>query len=57
MNQPKTKNAGKTQGERFIEAAKEIGADECEQAFKRVLRKIATAPVEKPKKGSRPPKR
>jgi len=57
MAQPKKTDDGKTQGQRFIEAAQEIGTDDSKDAFRSALRTIATAPVEKPKKGSRPPKR
>jgi hypothetical protein len=57
MKQPKTKDDGKTQRERFIEAAHEIGTDDSAETFRKALRTVATAPVEKPKKGSRPPKR
>jgi hypothetical protein len=37
---PKTKQSSKSQSERFIETAREIGADESEGRFKSVLHKI-----------------
>jgi len=41
---------GKTQHERFIETARELGCDEDEAAFDEKLRRIATAkPKPKPK--------
>ena len=44
---------GKTQHQRFVEAARKLGTDEDPEAFRRIVRKIATAPVTKPKKGAR----
>ena len=44
---------GKTQYQRFVEQARELGASESEAIFNRALRKVATAPVKKAKKGSR----
>ena len=44
---------GKTQRQRFIEAAREAGASEDADAFRRIVRKVATAPVSKPKKAAR----
>lgn len=52
----KTADKGKTQRQRFMEAAREVGADQDEGAFRRTLRKVATAPVTKPKKASKKPK-
>lgn len=46
-------NDGKTQRQRFIESARELGTDESEDAFRRIMRKVATAPIGKPKKASR----
>jgi hypothetical protein len=43
----------KTQRQKFLDAAKEHGASEDEDAFRRAVRKVATAPVEKPKKGEK----
>jgi hypothetical protein len=42
----------KSQSEKFIEKAKELGADESEEAFEAALKKIlpATKPTENPKK-------
>ena len=43
----------KTQHEKFVELAREVGADESEDAFARKLRKIAKpAPKPSKKKGS-----
>ena len=50
MPQRKVTDEGKTQRQRFIEAAKELGADDNQQSFRSAIRKIATAPVTKPKK-------
>lgn len=46
---------GKTQRQRFIEAARAAGADD-ESAFDRALKKIAKAPAQKPKKAASKPK-
>jgi hypothetical protein len=43
----------RTQRQKFIDMALEHGASEDADAFKRALRKVATAPVTKPKKASR----
>jgi hypothetical protein len=43
----------RTQRQKFIDAARKHGASESEDAFRRALRKVATAPVTKPKKASR----
>jgi hypothetical protein len=40
----KAKTGSKTQRERFIEAARELGLPEDEEAFDRALKKIASAP-------------
>ena len=53
MAKAKTADDGKTQHQRFVEKAREIGASESEEVFKRVLRKVATAPVAKAKKAAR----
>ena len=42
-----------TQRQRFIEAAKELGADDNEQSFRSAIRKIATASVAKAKKNAK----
>jgi hypothetical protein len=55
----KTKPAeedARTQRQKFIEAAREIGAAENKDTFRRNVRKVVTAPVGKPKKASRKPK-
>lgn len=44
---------GKTQRQRFIEAAREHGASEDAGVFRTLVRGVATAPVKKPKKASR----
>jgi hypothetical protein len=49
MAQRKTADDGKTQRQRFIEAARELGADRETDAVKRVVRAMAN----KPKKASR----
>jgi hypothetical protein len=38
------KKPAATQREKFIEAARELGTDDSEAAFDRVLRKVASAP-------------
>lgn len=48
---------GKTQRQRFIEAAREHGADGDAESFRRALRRIATAPGAKAKKAAKKPKR
>ena len=40
----------RTQRQKFIDAAREHGADGTENAFRQSVRKIATAPMAKPKK-------
>ena len=44
MAQRKTADKDKTQRQRFIEAARKLGADESEGAFDRALGKVASAP-------------
>lgn len=46
----------RSQRQKFIDAARELGADGDEDAFRKVVRKVATAPVAKAKKASRKPK-
>lgn len=43
----------RSQRQKFIDAAKEHGADGDEDTFRRVVKQVATAHVEKPKKGSK----
>lgn len=56
MARDKANKNGKTQSQRFIEAARELGADGNEDAFRRAVRKVASAPSQKPKKAARKPK-
>lgn len=54
MSQRKaTTDTGKSQRQKFIEAARAQGADGSEDAFRSALRKIATAPVAKAKKAGK----
>ena len=58
MAQRKTTTAdGKTQRQRFVEAARDVGADKDEAAFRRALRKVAIAPGMKAKKAAKKSKR
>ena len=43
----------RTQRQKFIDAAREHGADADQDALRSIVRKIATAPVKKPKKASK----
>lgn len=58
MPQRKTKPAdeGKTQREKFIDAAREHGADGDEETFRRAVHRVAKAPARTPKKAARKPK-
>ncbi len=56
MAKAKATDAGKTQRQKFIDAARELGADSDEDTFRRAVRKIATAPVSKAKKSAAKPK-
>jgi hypothetical protein len=47
----------RTQRQKFIDAARELGTDESEDAFRRVVRKIASVPGPKVKKAAKKPKR
>jgi hypothetical protein len=48
MAKPKTKEIDtRTQRQKFIDAAREHGADGDEDTFRKTLRKVATAPVSK----------
>jgi hypothetical protein len=52
----KTKTVEKdtrTQRQKFVDAAKEFGASESADMFRRAVRQVATAPVAKPKKAAR----
>ena len=55
QRKPKPAEDGKTQRQRFIEAARELGADGDEETFRRAVRKVASAPPRKPKKAARKP--
>ncbi len=46
----KPKRAKKMQHDKFVELAREVGADESEQAFADKLRKVAPAKRDKPSK-------
>lgn len=52
MPKPKPAEDGKTQRQKFIEAAKKLGADSDTDTFRSAVRKIATAPVSKAKKAA-----
>ena len=54
---PKTAEDPRTQREKFVDAAKEYGASDSADFFRRAVRSVATAPVTKPKKASRKPNR
>jgi hypothetical protein len=47
MAKAKTADDGKTQRERFIEAARELGTDDDEDAFNRRLKQLTSAPPPK----------
>ena len=51
---PKSTDAD--QYKRFVEAARELGTDESEDAFQRAVRKVAKAPVDKTKPTKKPEK-
>jgi hypothetical protein len=54
MAQRKTAEADtRTQRQKFIDAARTHGADEGDDAFKRVVRAMAKTSPQKPKKGTR----
>ena len=38
---------GKTQHQRFVEAARKLGTNEDPEAFRRIVRKVATAPTKR----------
>ena len=44
---PESPVPSSSQGEKFIAIARALECDEDEEAFKRSLRKVATAPVER----------
>ena len=47
MAQRKAVSDGKTQHQRFVEAARKLGADEDAEAFRRIVPKVATAPTKR----------
>jgi hypothetical protein len=57
MAQRKAAQGGTDQYKRFVEAARKLGTDESEEAFERVLRKVAKSPPLKAKKAARKAKR
>ena len=57
MAQRKPADDGKSQRQKFIEAARKMGADGDEDAFRRAVRTVATAPPAKAKKAARKTKR
>ena len=52
MNSEPNRSQKKSQSEKFKQAAREIGADESEEAFDKALKRIATAPP-MPKNGAK----
>ena len=52
-----TVSDGRTQHQRFVEAARELGADEDVEAFRRIVRTVATAPTKQVKKAAKKRKR
>ena len=57
MAQRKPAEDTRTQRQKFIDAAREVGAETDADAFRRIVRQVATAPVKKPKKRARKAKR
>ena len=54
MAQRKAVSDGKTQHQRFVEAAKKLGADTDRETFRNIVRRVATADTPtKAKKGAR----
>ncbi len=54
MARKATIDEGKTQRQKFIEAARKLGIDEdSDEAFQKALRKIVKAPPQKAKKAAR----
>lgn len=48
-----TEDDGRSQSQKFIDAARELGADGDENAFRSAVRKVASAPAKKAKKPAR----
>jgi len=57
MAKAKTDEDTRTQRQKFIDAAREMGASESPAIFKRALEKVAKAPGAKAKKAAKKPKR
>jgi hypothetical protein len=57
MAKAKTAEDTRTQRQKFIDAAKEFGASESNDFFKRAVRAVATAPGAKAKKAAKKRKR
>lgn len=55
MAQPKTDT--RTQRQKFIDAAREHGADESPDGYRDIMRRVATAPTKKVKKAAKKRKR
>ena len=53
MAKVKTAEDARTQRQKFVDAAREHGADGDTDAFRRAVRTVATGPAAKPKKASR----
>lgn len=53
MAKAKPDDDTRTQRQKFVDAAREVGASEEECAFEHALRRVATAPVRKAKKAAR----
>ena len=49
----KPENDTRSQRQKFIDAAREIGADGSEAAFRKAVKRVASAPPQKAKKASR----
>jgi hypothetical protein len=57
MAQRKTEEDTRSQRQKFIDMARELGASESEATFRRALRTVAKAPGAKAKKAAKKPKR
>jgi hypothetical protein len=53
MAKGKAVSDGKTQHQRFVEAARALGADEDPEVLRRIVRTVATAPTKKVKKAAK----
>lgn len=52
VTKPKSETDKRSQRQKFIDAAREHGADSDQDTFRRVIAKVATAPPGKPKKAA-----